>query len=130
VRGTDERREAALAVLGRAVDSLLAGDAEARIVVMGDFNDTRPAVPGLAAPPFGGPPQRPGTLKYHGRWEQIDWFFVSPALDSATMNVFAPPFLLEADAAWLGDKPRRTYVGPRYNGGLSDHLPIILNLFH
>lgn len=129
-RGTDGRREAALAVLGRAVDSLLAGDAEARIVVMGDFNDTRPAVPGLAVPPYGAPPARPGTLKYHGRWEQIDWFFVSPALDSAAMNVFAPPFLLEPDAAWLGDKPRRTYVGPRYNGGLSDHLPIILTLFH
>jgi hypothetical protein len=35
---------------------------------------------------------------------------------------------LEPDVAWLGDKPRRTYVGPRYNGGLSDHLPIILRL--
>ena len=55
---------------------------------------------------------------------------MSPAVDSATMDIFAPPFLLEPDAAWLGDKPRRTYVGPRYNGGLSDHLPIILKLFH
>ena len=129
-QSTDERRAAALAVLSQAVDALLADDPTARIVVMGDFNATDAEVPGLRRPPFGEPPKRPGTLKYHGRWEQIDWFFVSPVLqDSAAMRIFAPPFLLEPDAAYLGDKPRRTYVGPRYNGGLSDHLPIILQIF-
>ena len=46
------------------------------------------------------------------------------------MSIFAPPFLLEPDKAWLGEKPRRTYVGPQYNGGLSDHLPVILKLLH
>ena len=123
-------REAALRVLEGAVDSLLANDPAGRIVVMGDFNDTQGAVAGLGRPPFDGPPAQPGTLKYHGRWEQIDWFHVSPALDSAAaMNIFVPPFLLEPDAAWLGVKPRRTYVGPRYNGGLSDHLPIYLKIF-
>ena len=25
-------------------------------------------------------------------------------------------------------KPRRTYIGPRYNGGLSDHLPVYLKV--
>lgn len=129
-RATDERRQAALQVLGRAVDSLLRIDADSRILVMGDFNDTAPRVAGLAAPPPADPPAAPGTLRYHGRWEQIDWFFASPALaDSARMDVFAPPFLLEPDPSWLGTKPRRTYTGPRYNGGLSDHLPIILQLF-
>ena len=128
-RGTDARREAALGVLDRAVDSLLAADATARIVVMGDFNNTDIALRQLPRPEAGLTPDVPGTLKYHGRWEQIDWFFVSPALlDSAAMRIFAPPFLLEPDPAWLGVKPRRTYVGPRYNGGISDHLPIILNL--
>ena len=46
------------------------------------------------------------------------------------MQIYAPPFLLEPDPAWMGVKPRRTYVGPRYNGGLSDHLPVLLKLFH
>ena len=128
-KASQGRREAARQVLEHAVDSLLAIDPESRIVVMGDFNDTQSAVAGLGVPPFAGPPAQPGTLKYHGRWEQIDWFHVSPALDSAAaMNIFAPPFLLEPDAAWLGVKPRRTYVGPRYNGGLSDHLPIYLKI--
>ena len=126
-RASDSRREAATGVLQAAVDSLLADDPASRIIVMGDFNDTDPSVGGLAPPPFAGEPARPGTLRYHGRWERIDHFFLSPATEGA-MQIFAPDFLLEPDAAWLGDKPRRTYVGPRYHGGLSDHLPILLKL--
>ena len=130
-RASDDRRAAALSVLEHAVDSLLQADSRQRIVVMGDFNDTDCTVQGLSAVPndtlpyaF---PRVPGSLKYHGRWEQIDHFFVSPAVD-AVMRIFAAPFLLEPDKTWLGVKPRRTYIGPRYNGGLSDHLPVILQI--
>ena len=126
-KASDERRTAAQSVLETAVDSVLQSDADARIVVMGDFNDTDCSVARLAAPPFDGAPAAPGTLSYHGRWERIDHFFLSPALE-ATMQIFAPGFLLEPDPAWLGEKPRRTYVGPRYHGGLSDHLPIYLKI--
>ena len=129
VRASDDRRQAARQVLEHAVDSLLQADPDGPIVVMGDFNDTAPRVVGLAAPPPADPPAAPGTLRYHGHWEQIDWFFLSPALaETARTDIFAPPFLLEPDAAWLGMKPRRTYIGPRYNGGLSDHLPIVLQI--
>ena len=131
-RASADRRDAALGVLQGAVDSLLALDSTSRILVMGDFNDTDPSVAGLREPPLATSGYPPGTLKYHGRWERIDHFFLSPALSPpggrAEMRIFAPPFLLEADKAWLGQKPRRTYVGPRYNGGLSDHLPICLRL--
>ena len=138
-RASDGRRAAALGVLERAVDSLLRIDPASRILVMGDFNEAAVTVAGLAAPPFAAPlavpstavaastpaqSAAPGTIKYHGRWEQIDHFFVSPSMDGQ-MQIFAPPFLLEDDPAYLGSKPRRTYVGPRYHGGLSDHLPII-----
>ena len=138
-RASDGRRAAALGVLERAVDSLLRIDPASRILVMGDFNEAAVTVAGLAAPPFAAPlavpstavaastpaqSAAPGTIKYHGRWEQIDHFFVSPTMEGH-MQIFAPPFLLEDDPAYLGSKPRRTYVGPRYHGGLSDHLPII-----
>jgi hypothetical protein len=33
-------------------------------------------------------------------------------------------FLLEPDPTYLGKKPFRTYLGPTYHGGTSDHLPI------
>jgi hypothetical protein len=35
------------------------------------------------------------------------------------------PFLLEEDKKYGGMKPRRTYLGPRYLGGFSDHLPLV-----
>ena len=130
-RTSDGRRMAALNVLESAVDSLLREDPLRQIVVMGDFNDTDCAVEGLrpashdTLKPIAF--EAPGTLKYHGRWEQIDHFFVSPSVD-AVMRIFAPPFLLEPDKAYLGVKPRRTYIGPRHNGGLSDHLPIVMQI--
>ena len=130
-RASQDRRETALRVLDRAVDSLLQAEPDCPIVVMGDFHDGVARVAGLSVPPFDGPPAAPGTLKYHGRWEQIDWFCTSPTLDSAArMQIFAPSFLLEPDPAWMGNKPHRSYVGPRYHGGLSDHLPVLLKLFH
>lgn len=138
-KASDGRRAAAKGVLERAVDSLLRIDPASCILVMGDFNEAAVTVAGLAAPPFAAPlavpstavaastpaqSAAPGTIKYHGRWEQIDHFFVSPSMDGQ-IQIFAPPFLLEDDPAYLGTKPRRTYIGPRYHGGLSDHLPII-----
>ena len=37
--------------------------------------------------------------------------------------------LLEKDKKWGGLKPRRTFIGPRYNAGVSDHLPIVLKVY-
>ena len=99
------------------------------IVVVGDFNDTRTALsdsimrPLRELPAFGAP----GTIKFQGEWEQIDRAFVSPGLD-ATLRIAALPFLMEPDKKHGGVKPRRTFIGPRHNAGLSDHLPIIVSI--
>lgn len=132
-------REAAMRVLQHAVDSIQSIDSQAKILVMGDFNDTDIEINGLLEPGPGEPaasrPTAPGTLKYHGRWETIDHVFLSPSLAApeaatpAEAQPFAPPFLLETDKTYLDTKPRRTYSGPRYNGGLSDHIPLILRIF-
>ena len=34
--------------------------------------------------------------------------------------------ILIKDNTHAGEKPLRTYVGPRYSGGVSDHLPVLL----
>jgi hypothetical protein len=36
--------------------------------------------------------------------------------------------LLTDDGNRPGQRPKRTYQGPRYEGGLSDHLPMLLKL--
>lgn len=78
-----------------------------------------------------------GSIKFMGVWELIDHFLVSPNLLRVTepiycpegaMEILAHPYLLEEDMKFTGRKPRRTFVGPRYNGGISDHLPIMLTI--
>ena len=130
---SDWKREAALGRLREATDSL-AASGRGRIVAMGDFNDTPEAMGAysermvnLAAPLA---LKGEGTIKYSGRWEMIDMFFVSPAMaaEGVRMKVVKVPFLIVRDSAHSGEKPLRTYSGPRYLGGVSDHLPIVLDL--
>ena len=97
-----------------------------------------------------------GTIKYDGKWDLIDHIYVSPALLDAPMSVPASdsslgvtgrqedtvgapsararmrilriPFLLTRDTVHSGEKPLRTYTGPRHTGGVSDHLPVLLEV--
>ena len=70
-----------------------------------------------------------GSIRFNGEWQLIDLCFVSQALaDAASFSVLEPPFLTERDAAHSGDRPLRTYSGPRYLGGVSDHRPILVRL--
>lgn len=124
-----EGRQRAMKTLCSSVDSLLSAGAR-NIVAMGDFNDS------ADSPLFSltdgrlvnkGLGLKEGSIRFKGRWQLIDNFLVSADVASATaMEVLRPPFLLERDKQFPGMKPRRTYIGPRYNGGVSDHLPVHL----
>lgn len=70
-----------------------------------------------------------GTIRYEGRWELIDMFFVPPSLAPwCIMEILAPPFLTVHDNVHSGDRPFRTWLGPRYIGGVSDHRPVLLTI--
>lgn len=69
-------------------------------------------------------PKGLGTYKYKGVWSVIDHILVSGNMNVIDAGVLSLPFLLEDDQRYGGKKPRRTYVGYRYNGGISDHLPV------
>ena len=129
------KREAAVRRLRFLADSLRDTGTD-RIVAMGDFNDTpdnpvfrllEPALINLAAPLYR---QGHGTIRYNGKWDMIDMFFVSPALSvpRSVMKILHVPFLETPDKTHGGLKPLRTYVGPRYTGGVSDHCPVLLEL--
>ena len=127
------RREAAMTRLEEITDSLLAAGTE-NIVAMGDFNDTPESTSGYSSKMknMALPLARKGlgTIKYSGKWEMIDMFFISPALarnrPGSEMRVEKVPFLMVKDNTHSGEKPLRTYTGPRYTGGVSDHCPITL----
>ena len=78
-----------------------------------------------------------GSNKYHGNWGVLDQFIVSgnilhkknkvfTSLDD--IYIFNADFLLEPDKGYFGYKPNRTFIGYKYNGGYSDHLPTYLIL--
>lgn len=78
----------------------------------------------------------PGTLKYQDTWMIFDQIIVSKSLvnnDSSTITlsdarIVCEPFLLEDDKTYKGLKLHRTYLGPKYVGGFSDHLPVMIRL--
>jgi hypothetical protein len=78
-----------------------------------------------------------GTLKYQGVWEIIDLMFVSGNMlnqankitcRQSDFKIFKAPYLFEKDNAYVGEKPKRTHIGMKYNGGISDHLPVYIQL--
>lgn len=126
------RRQAAVDRLRSVADSLLECG-ERRILALGDFNDTpdNPLYRRLSPPLFSLTDSLHragrGTIRFNGRWELIDLGFVSSALlPAARMEILSLPFLMVRDSSHPGDKPLRTYEGPRYRGGVSDHLPIYI----
>ncbi len=116
-------------LLLRTVDSICKVSPQARIIVMGDFNelpDSRPLdhLSGKGMINV----SREGTYKYRGVWECLDQFLLSPFVHKKMeyAKVFKNNYLLERDKTHLGYKPKRTYQGPVYHGGVSDHLPVTL----
>jgi predicted extracellular nuclease len=78
-----------------------------------------------------------GTYRYQGTWEMIDQVIVSGFLVSnrkgfttsqEKLTIFRPDFLLQKDPKYPGSSPHSTYRGYKYQGGFSDHLPVLLDL--
>jgi len=118
-----ESRGLAMARLLALRDSL--SDAGIKhIVALGDFNeDVWRSALGLSQENHA---TSGGTIKYNGAWEQIDACLGWGVSIQERIFAFGP--LLTEDRAWGGTKPLRTYSGPRYLGGVSDHLPLYVRI--
>lgn len=131
---TEDRRKVAMRYLVQACDSIAEAGAYRNVVAVGDFNDTPDSEAFLLmgnrlvnlAEPLAA--SGAGSIRFDGKWELIDMAMVSPDHSGASMKILDPPFLLTRDAAHSGYKPLRTYSGPRYLGGVSDHLPVCVHL--
>lgn len=137
-------------VLKNAVSEVLARNRHARIVVVGDFNDTPENESikrklGAVAPGNRGETGQlvnlsaawtGGTLKHEQSWAVFDQVMVSNGLlgqkglscQVADASIVRLPFLFEDDPTWGGKRLFRTYRGYEYTGGFSDHLPVLLRL--
>lgn len=152
---TKPKRNRAAEVLKHKTDSLLAINPNISIVVMGDFNDNpddesvaqilkaeKPATefqPGklynmMLREQSG---WKYGSLKFREHWDTFDHIIVSGGLlDTASVVSISPAgavifhadFLLQPDERYMGMQLFRTYVGFKYQGGYSDHLPVYVDV--
>ena len=123
------KRLAAMTALKEMCDSL----ANRNLIVMGDFNDVPSAAQfdmldnSLVNKSDSLHAAGRGTIRYEGKWELIDMFLVSSNIEGhSVMDIPEVPFLMTRESRHAGEKPLRTYSGPRYLGGVSDHLPVVL----
>lgn len=155
VLSSDIKRIMAAELLRKHVDSLKHYHRNPKIVLMGDFNDTpedisikkvlRALSPDKVMQDsdlvhlFTKPEELgfEGTIKHMQNWQIFDHIIVSQSLYSSddglgfiqgSQRIFAKNFLLTDDDRHLGKMLYRTYVGPRYVGGYSDHLPVYIDL--
>ena len=133
------RRMQAAKLLEAAADSILKADSDAFIIAMGDFNDSPKSAPlehvaslinlsaKLRDSLKGSSSEIKGTHKYNGKWEMLDQFLVSGSV-RGSVGILSFGHLLQDDRKYLGNKTRRTFTGPKFEGGASDHLPIVLKV--
>lgn len=133
------------------IDELAQLNPDAQFIVMGDFNDettNKSVARTLEAYPLPTTPNRTrlyncfskldkenqGSYNYRGDWNMLDqiilsghFFEAENALKFRSANIFKEEFLLYQDEKH-GARPNRTYGGPNYYGGYSDHLPVFIEL--
>lgn len=122
---TEWKRKAAKSVLKQSIDSILALNNQAKIIVMGDMNSSpKNDLKGLENKMIH---FKEGTHKHQGQWTCLDQFYTSSAIQGE-VRIYDAEWIQETDEKYLGLKPKRTYNGFHYQNGYSDHLPIILTL--
>ena len=145
---SEPRRFVAARALRQRIDSLAQAEAWPAVLAMGDFNDepvNRSMAEVLGASPdpnawglvnlFGGADAAgEGTYNFRGNWNMLDQFVASPTLTAegaawrcTDARTFRADWLMYESERY-GPTPSRTYGGPNYYGGASDHLPIVVTL--
>ncbi len=145
-------RNAAARLCRSLVDSLIALDSNAKIVVMGDLNDD-PVDESIDIHLNAENNQHDlergelfnttgrlydegiGTLAYRDKWNLFDQLILTQSLlgnDYTNFKwfkslVFKKPYLIQKEGRYKG-YPYRTYARMRYLGGYSDHFPVYMYL--
>jgi predicted extracellular nuclease len=154
---TIPKRNFVATLLRNKVDSLLNSNSNSNILIMGDFND-EPADESISkflnakCDTFNlrktdlynlmcnlKTIEKIGSNKFRENWSLIDQIIVSNSLINLSKGwkvknnrafIFKAEFLLIADETYMGLKTFRTYNGPKYTGGFSDHLPVYVDLIY
>lgn len=145
-------RRLAAETLKKSVQGLFSGFQGAKIICMGDFNDNpkdesiarvfeakevdNPVIKGeMIDLSYDWLSKKVQTIKNQYTWEVFDQWIVSDyflenegCIKLLKAEIFDAGFMLEPDAKFGGVKPKRTYIGFKYQEGFSDHLPVLLRV--
>jgi len=144
---SEHRRLAAADTLRAAIERIWKARPAAKIIITGDFNDDpnnislaktlqsakhpylKKRLQNVSLDSFN---SGQGTYNYQGNWNMLDQFILSDCLigqDSglsfAGFHIFKADYLI-FDHPRYGKMPNRTYGGPNYYGGTSDHFPVYI----
>jgi len=140
---TEHKRIAGSDKVGEIISSLRLQDKDAKIIVIGDFNDdpTSKSIERLvtgyglfnAFETLRG--YNRGTTKHNRQWNLFDQILVTAnfleksanTIQFESSNIFDEEFLKRFEGKYKG-APFRTYVGKKYKGGYSDHFPVYITL--
>lgn len=150
MKESEPKRLMAAVTLRRRIDMLLGRSSDPRIILMGDFNDepTNRSVNSILQATNKRKNievgdlynlfydmhnmQNKGSYYYKGAWNMLDQIIVSYNLIDKKSNysttyeggqIFKEEFMVYKNEK--GDEvPNRTYGGPVYYGGISDHFPV------
>jgi predicted extracellular nuclease len=132
------KRKAAAVKNREIINNILTKEPEAKIIVMGDFNDnpSSESIDILKETDFYNPmdlllTNERGTLNYKGEWNLFDQIIISNnflkpydnPFQFVKSNIFNPKELQEITGKYKGN-PFRTFIGEKFLGGISDHFPV------
>lgn len=139
------RRKTASYYTRRAIDSIASREPEAKIIVMGDFNDDpvsesmlqliNPKTGNDSLINFSNTSYRKGigSIAHRDKWHLFDQIIGTksliekPGLQALDFGVYTSKYLQTSRGRYRG-YPFRTYAGLEYQGGYSDHFPVVLKL--
>ena len=137
--------------LKKSVNQIFSKNKNANILIMGDFNDepdnnsitktlnAKSVISNNASTDLVNTSApldlaKKGTYNYRGNWNMLDQIIVSGAMLQKKNSIKAGQFTIFQEE-WMmfksdkyGLTPNRTYGGPNYYGGFSDHLPVYLEV--
>ena len=147
---TEPKRVYVASLLKSKIDSILNVDSKANIVIMGDMNDepdntSLDEVLNAKTPEdnkaemlnlmYPDDKMNLGSYNYRGNWNMLDNIIISKSLtdDKGFKCLDKKGFVFHEE--WMEYKnregktsPNRTYGGPNYYGGISDHFPVYMKL--
>ena len=145
LKASEPKRLFVAGELRKEVEKVMSKDDNSQIVIMGDFNDETDnksitkVLKAISADTDA--PQElincfaafdaedKGSYNYKGTWNMLDQIILSDNFYNSNGNwKFSDAVIFQKEWMMYKTSPSRTYGGPNYYGGFSDHLPVYIDL--